>query len=57
MPHRGKDALDRIRRAQMIPMLGREIEEGQQRIAIPGQAGHGLFVFGAVFVFEPVQCP
>ena len=54
--HRGKDTLDRVRRAQMIPVFGREIEKSQQRIAILGQAGHGPFVLGAVFVFEPVQC-
>jgi hypothetical protein len=32
----------------MIPVLGREVEERQQRIAILGQAGDGVAVFGAV---------
>ena len=47
MTDRREHALDGIARAQMVPMLGREVVEGQQRLAILGQAGDGLVVLVA----------
>ena len=37
-------AFDDVRRAQMLPMLGREVVEGEQRVAIPDQALNRLVV-------------
>src|SRR5271169_6426221 len=39
----------------MIPVLGGEVEEGEQRFPILGQAGDRLLVLGAVFVGEHVD--
>src|SRR4051812_50160248 len=39
----------------MVPVLGGEIEEGEQRFPILGQAGDRLVVLGAVFVGEHVD--
>src|SRR5271166_5108496 len=39
----------------MIPVLGREVEEGKQSFAVLCQAGDRLLVFGAVFVGEHVD--
>lgn len=36
----------------MIPVLGRDVEACQQRLAILEQAGHGLVVLGAVLPGE-----
>ena len=36
--HRGERAFDRIRPPQVLPVLGGEVVEGEQRIAIFGQA-------------------
>ena len=36
-------------------MLGREIIEGQKRGGVLGQAGHSLFILGAVFFLELSQ--
>src|SRR5512147_1610347 len=55
MTHRGEHALDRVRCAQMVPVLGGKIEEGKQGLAILCQAGDRLVVLGAVFVGEPVD--
>lgn len=52
VPDGGEDALDRIRGAQMVPMLGREVEKGQQRLMVLRQAVDGLGTFGLVFVDE-----
>ncbi len=46
MTHGRDHALDRVRSAQMVPMLGRKVEEGEQRILILGQAGDRLVVLG-----------
>jgi hypothetical protein len=35
---------------QMVPVLGGEVEEGEQRFPIFGQAGDRLAVLGTVFV-------
>ena len=55
MAHRGEHALDRVRRAQVVPVLGGKVEEGEQGLAILGQAGNRPVVLGAVFVGEPVD--
>src|SRR5262249_8707644 len=39
----------------MIPVFGGEVEEGEQRFPILGQAGDRLLVLGAVFVGEHVD--
>lgn len=45
---RGRErAFDDVRRAQMLPVLGREVVEGEQRIAILDQALDRLVVFDA----------
>src|ERR1019366_8449305 len=46
MPDRRECALDRVRGAQMRPMLGGKIKERQQRIAVLEQAIDGFVVFG-----------
>src|SRR5947209_15796373 len=55
MTHGGKYALDWVRGAQVVPMLGRKVEEGEQRLTVFGQASNGLVVLGAVFVGEAVD--
>src|SRR3954469_7857686 len=39
----------------MVPVLGGEVEEGEQRLPILGQAADRLVVLGAVFVGEHVD--
>ena len=52
----GKKVLvDLIRRAQVIPMLGRELIERKQCLAILGQALDRLVVFRSVFLGEDVD--
>ena len=48
----GEDALNRIGRAQVIPVLGGEVEERQQSLGVLGQAGDGGCIFGPVFFRE-----
>src|SRR6266851_6392001 len=55
MTHRRKYALDRVRRAQMVPVLGREVEEGEQSFPVLRQAGDRLVVLGAVLVGEHIH--
>jgi len=52
MPDGGEHALDRVRRSQMVPVLGGEVVKGQQRVAVLHQAGNRPFVFRAVFLGE-----
>ena len=52
MPHGRKHALDRVRRAQMRPVLGGKVEKRQQRVAILQQAFDGVVVFRRVFLGE-----
>ena len=40
--HRRERALDRVGRPQMPPVLGREVVERQQHVAVFGQTCHGL---------------
>jgi hypothetical protein len=46
VPDRCEYAFDGVRRPQVIPMLGREVEEGQQCFAILGQAFDRLARYG-----------
>src|SRR5271168_5430242 len=39
----------------MVPVLGREVEEGEQSFPVLGQTGDRLLVLGAVFVGEHVD--
>ena len=55
MPNGGEDAFDGVAGAQMIPVLGGEVVEGENRLAVFGQAGHCFLVFGAVFLGERVH--
>ena len=52
---RRERALDRVRRAQMLPMLGREVVEGEQRSAILLQAGGCLLEFQRVGGQEGIE--
>ena len=48
----GEDAPNRIGRAQVIPVLGGEVEERQQSPGVRGQAGDGGCMSGPVFFRE-----
>src|SRR5215217_7204920 len=50
VPHRGEDALDRVRGAQVIPVLGGKVAEGQRRVAVLDQARHRFLAFGRVLL-------
>ena len=50
-----ESALDRVGRSQVLPMLGREVVEGEQHIAIPGQAFDRLVVLRAVDFSESIE--
>src|SRR3954454_13451496 len=50
VPDGGEHALDGVGGAQMVPVLGREVVEGEQRVAVLGQAGDRLLVFGPVLL-------
>jgi len=52
--HRGERAFDDVRRAQVLPVLGREVVEGEQRVAILDQALDRLVVFDAPGLDEGV---
>ncbi len=39
----------------MLPVLGRKVVEGEQHVAVLGQAGHRLVVLGAVGLQEEVE--
>ena len=45
-----KSLVHLIRRAQMVPMLGGEVVEGQQRVAVLGGAFDRPAILGAVFL-------
>ena len=55
MSDRCEYAFDGVRRPQVIPMLGREVEEGQQCFAILGQAVDSLVMFRLVFLSEDID--
>src|SRR5215831_1936491 len=39
----------------MIPVLGGEVEEGEQRFPVLREAGNGLIILGVVFVSEHID--
>ena len=55
VPHGGEHAFDGIRGPDVIPVLGGEIVEGEQRVAVLGQALHRLGVLGRVLLHKYVQ--
>src|SRR5258707_13931427 len=55
MAYRGERAFDDVRPAQMLPVLGREVVEGEQRVAILDQTLDRLVVFDAPGLDEGVE--
>src|SRR4051812_15596724 len=55
MPDGGEHALDRIGGPQVVPVLGGEVEEGEERVPVSLQAGDGLLVLRPVFLHEGVE--
>ena len=55
MAHGGERALDRFRRAQVLPRLGGKVVEGEQGLAILGQALGSLLVFQFVGFDEGIE--
>ena len=53
--HRGEGAFDRIGGSQVLPVLGREVVEGEQLHPVLGQAGDGLVVLGTEDFHEEVE--
>ena len=45
-------AFDRIRRTQVLPMFGREVVEGEQRVPVLLEAFGGLLVFDGIGLVE-----
>ena len=54
-PDGGEGALDRVRRPDVLPVLGREVIEGEQHLPVLRQAGRGLVVLGPVLGDEAVE--
>lgn len=48
-PHGREARLDGVARAQMLPVLGREVEEGEQGFAVLDEAVDRLLIFGREF--------
>src|ERR1035437_550686 len=55
MADRREYTFDGVRRPQVIPMLGREVEEGQQYFTILRQAVNRLVMFRLVFLGEDID--
>ena len=55
MAHGRERAFDDVSRAQMLPVLGREVVEGEQRIAILDQALDRLVLFDAYGFDEGIE--
>jgi hypothetical protein len=53
--HRGERAFDDVRRARVLPVLGREVVEGEQRVAILDRSLDRLVVFDAPGLDEGVE--
>ena len=51
----GEGAFDRVAGADMLPVFRREVGEGEQRLAIFGQAVGGLVVFRLVLGKEAIE--
>src|SRR3981081_3327136 len=56
MAHGRECTFDGVRCAQMLPVLCREVVEGEQSIAVFGQAFDRLLVFNVVDFDERVEC-
>ena len=52
VPDRGEDGLDRVRGPQVVSVLGGEVEEGEQRVTVPGQALGRLGVLRPILLDE-----
>ena len=48
MPDRGESAFNRVCCSDVLPVLGREVIEGEQHIAVFGQLAYRFVVFHAV---------
>ena len=57
MAHGGEGRFDRVGGAQMRPMLGREVVEGEQRVMVLGQLLGGLGILRAVVLHEVIEGP
>ncbi len=55
VPHRCEHTFDGVRGSQVIPVLGREVVEGQQGVAILGEAFDCPGVLRPVFLSEDVD--
>jgi hypothetical protein len=55
VPDRCEYAFDGVRRPQVIPMLGREVEESQQCFAVLRQAVDRLVMLRLVFLVEDID--
>jgi len=51
----GKDAFYRVGRANVVPVLGGKVEEGEQPVPIFDEALDSLIVFRAVFLGKDVD--
>ena len=51
-----KRAFDRVRRANVTPVLRRKILKRQKRLAVLRQASDGLVVFGIILVGKMIEC-
>jgi len=51
----GKGAFDWVGRSNVLPMLGWEVIEGQEHVAVFGQFADGFVVFHAVGCDEEVE--
>ncbi len=54
-PDGGERAFNGVRGSNVLPVLGGEVIERQQRLTILGQTGHGLVVLGAILDEEAVE--
>jgi len=55
-PNRRECRFDRIGRSQVGPVLGREVIEAQQLLAILPQAFARFLILGVVFFQEVIEC-
>ena len=51
----GEDAFDRVGGSQVVPVLGRAVEDGQQGLGVLDQASNGRAVFDRVFFREDLE--
>ena len=55
MAHGGKCAFNRVRRSQVLSVLSRKVVEGEQRLAVLGQAFGSLLVLQCVSFDEGIE--